>query len=267
MLQLPRRVGVPLVAWSVLNLCWFEYTGTHFDNWPAAILQAPVVPHLWYLYTLLGIYLFLPVLAGFFQIQNTGAQLLTVLCWFLGSSVAPLMYVFTGRVHVGLDWSFLPLYGGYVVVGALLFHKLPSTWLRLAPAAALWGISSAAIAYLTWSHSLAVGRADETFYAYSSPFVITAAIGAFCFIRVFFVRLMQMSPSLSRLTIALSKSSFGIYLIHVLVIFWFDLNGLNYNFINAWLAIPVTVVAVLAGSTMLTMLLARIPYLRGIVPG
>lgn len=267
MLQRVRRVGLPLVVWSVLYLCWFQYTGTLIDNWFSAILRAPVVPHLWYLYTLIGAYIFLPVLAGFYQIPNVGAQVLALLAWFAGSSIAPLVYALTGHIYVGLDWSFLSLYGGYLVLGAVLFHKLPARWLRLGPALALWGFSAAGIAYFTWWHSLVIGRAVETFYTYSSPLVITAAIGAFCSIRVFFSKYVQGSPVLSNWTFRLAKLSFGIYLVHVLVMFWLDLNGISYNFINPWLAIPVAALAVLAGSTVITVLLEKIPYVRAIVPG
>ena len=267
MMRRALRVGLPLAVWSVVYLCWFQYTGTLIDNWFASILRAPVVPHLWYLYILIGAYIFLPVLAGFYQLPNVSAQVLALLAWFIGSSLAPLAYALTSRVYVGLDWSFLSLYAGYMVLGAMLFHKLPAQWLKLWPAIVMWSVSTAGIAYFTWWHSLVVGRAVETFYTYSSPLVITAAIGAFCGIRVFFSTYVQGSTLLSRWTFKLAKLSFGIYLVHVLVMFWLDLNGISYNFINPWMGIPIATMAVLAGSTAITMLLEKIPYVRAIVPG
>src|SRR5262249_2400034 len=64
------RVIVPLIGWSVLYLLWFKYTGINYDDSVLTILKSPVVAHLGYLYTLIGAYLFLPVMAGFFQANS-----------------------------------------------------------------------------------------------------------------------------------------------------------------------------------------------------
>ena len=99
------------------------------------------------------------------------------------------------------------------------FHKLSAQWLKLWHVIVMWSVSAAGIAYFTWWHSLMVGRAVETFYTYSGSLVNTAAIGAFCGIRMFFSTYVQSSTLLSRWTFKLAELSSGIYLVHVLVMF------------------------------------------------
>ena len=65
------RVGLPLIVWSYAYFYWFRYTGTEFLHWTKSILRGPIIPHFWYLYTLLGAYLFLPVMIGFCQLKDT----------------------------------------------------------------------------------------------------------------------------------------------------------------------------------------------------
>ncbi|AVR98407.1 acyltransferase [Pseudoduganella armeniaca] len=83
------RIAVPLLGWSVLYLCWFRYTGDMRGDWLKRIVHGPVVAHLWYLYALAGAYLFLPVMAGFYQATAVRVQVFTLVFWFLGACVIP----------------------------------------------------------------------------------------------------------------------------------------------------------------------------------
>lgn len=95
------RITLPLFAWSFLYLLWFKYTGTNYDGWIVRILKSPVVPHLWYLYTLIGAYLFMPVMAGFFQLNDFKPQLVTLVSWFIGASIIPTIYLISGQEYLG----------------------------------------------------------------------------------------------------------------------------------------------------------------------
>lgn len=260
------RILVPLLAWSVIYLLWLEHAGQPTPHWIPRMIQAPVMGHLWYLYTLIGVYLFLPVISGFYRANPLKVQLFCLVFWFYGASVVPLEVALTGSEHVGVNWSFLSLYAGYLVVGALLYHHLPARpgAMLLGGAWAIWAVSVAAVAYLTWRRCTTLLRADETFYVYSSPLVLIGAIAAFVVLRDLFNR--RLPVLLSRLLTALSKVSFGVYLLHVLALFYFDTKGYDYRFINPWLAIPCLVLFTTASCALLVGLMQRIPLVRLIVP-
>lgn len=260
------RVGLPLVVWSVAYLYWFRYTGTEFPHWAKSILKSPVVPHFWYLYTLLGAYLFLPVMIGFCKITDVSSKVMTMVAWFVGASVVPTVYALTGKEYVGLNWGFMPLYAGYLIMGCFAYRWTRFNTMYISLAIFIWGASAALIAFFTWRHSVNVGAADETFYAYTSPFVVIGAISAFYALRAVSNRLAASRWFPSAILKKLGEVNFGVYLIHVMVMFWLDLRGFDYQFLNPWLAIPVVVIMIFILSASIIFLIQRLPLGRLIAP-
>jgi len=260
------RVGLPLIVWSVAYLYWFRYTGTEFPHWTKSILRAPVVPHFWYLYTLLGAYLFLPVMIGFCKITDTGSKVLTITAWFIGSSVVPTVYALTGKEYLGLNWGFMPLYAGYLVMGWFAYRWTRFGAARVLVASFVWALSAALVAILTWKHSIKVGAANETFYAYTSPFVITGAVSAFYVLRATAIAFAASKWFPSRMLRKLGEVNFGVYLIHVMVMFWWDLRGFDFQFINPWMAIPVVVLMTFLLSAAVIFVIQRLPFGKLIAP-
>lgn len=260
------RVGLPLLAWSLLYLLWFRHTGAHTPGWLRAIVKAPVVGHLWYLYTLIGAYLFLPVMAGFYQASAVRVQVFCLLFWFAGASVVPMVRALTGTDYVGIDWSFLPLYAGYMVAGALLYWHVPVNRLRTWLAGAVWAACTVAVMLLTWWRCVSLGHPDETFYVYSAPPVLLGAMAAFICLRAALGALAQRHAWLARCFVAGSNVSFGVYLLHVLALFWFDALGYDYRFINPWLGVPLLTLFTVTSCALTVRALQAIPVLRLIVP-
>jgi len=262
------RIGLPLLAWSVLYLLWFRHSGEHHRGWLAMIVAGPVVGHLWYLYALAGVYVFLPVLAAFHQAIPVRVQLFCLLFWFIAASLVPLETALTGRREVGIDWAALPLYPGYMALGALLYRHVPAVPRRagIACAWAAWLLLSAAVALATWWRSDILAHADETFYVYSSPLVALAAIAAFVCLRALCAAGVRPGSRLHRAVGLFANVSFGVYLSHVWVLFALDKFGIGYRFTNPWVAIPLLVLLAAALSALLVRLLQALPLVRAIVP-
>ena len=262
-----QRILIPLLAWSVLYLLWFRNAGQHHTAWLAHIIQAPVVAHLWYLYTLIGAYLFLPVIAGFYQSNAVPTQVFCLLFCFIGAAVVPLEIALTGHELVGISWVFLTLYAGYMAAGALLYWHCRTTPRRACLGAAIWAACAVAIAVLTWWRSDQLGHADEAFYVYSSPLVVLGALGAFVSLRALFGSIVAPGGRLHGFLTWFGNVSFGIYLLHVGVLFWLDRYGIDYQFTTPWVAIPVLSVATVMGCALVVRALQAIPGVRAIVPG
>lgn len=262
------RIGLPLIGWSLIYLLWLRYGGQHHRDWLGMIVSGPVMGHLWYLYALAGAYVFLPVLAVFHQALPVRMQLFSLLFWFVGASLVPLEIALTGRRLVGIDWGSLPLYPGYMALGALLYRHLPAVPRRggVAWAGVAWALLALAIALATWWRSDRVAHADETFYVYSSPLVLLAAIPAFVFARGLSAACIRPGSALQRAVAAFAGVSFGVYLSHVLVLFVLDGYGIDYRFVNPWLAVPLVTLLAAALSAVLVRIMQAIPLLRAIVP-
>lgn len=122
-----------------------------------------------------------------------------------------------------------------MVVGAWLYKfEVNSTAVRLA--VLIWVFSFAATALLTWMHSKELGKADETFYEYTSPFIVIGAAAAFISLRVFFNYVVRKGSYIYSTLIALGKVNFGIYLLHVMVILVLDMYGVDYKYLNPWIS-------------------------------
>jgi len=262
------RIGLPLLGWSVLYLLWFRHTGQHHTGWLGLIIAGPVIGHLWYLYALAGVYVFLPVLAAFHQTVPLREQLFCLVFWFIAACLVPLEVTMTGQRTVGIDWAALPLYPGYMAAGALLYRHLPAVPRRagLACAWAAWLALSAAVALATWWRSDQLAHADETFFVYSSPLVALAAIAGFVCLRALCTAGVRAGGRMERAIGLFANVSFGVYLSHVWVLFVLDAYGINYRFINPWAAIPLLVLLAAALSALLIRLLQALPLVRAIVP-
>lgn len=260
------RIGIPLIIWSILYLCWFKYTGTEVKHWLTSIMRAPIVPHFWYLYTLLGAYLFMPVMVGFCKINDKNSKIFTLIMWFIGASVVPTMYVITGKEYIGINWGFLSLYAGYIILGAMLIESKNATSRKIITSTIIWLTSTLLIAYLTWRYSLKTGMANETFYAYTSPFVAIGAISAFYSLRATIHKVSSHRLFPSATITKLGEVNFGVYLIHVMVMFWLDILGFDYQFTNPWIAIPCVVLMIFCVSAAIIFLIQRIPLVKNIAP-
>jgi surface polysaccharide O-acyltransferase-like enzyme len=263
------RIALPLLAWSVLYLLWFRHAGEHHHGWLATIVDGPVAGHLWYLYALAGVYVFLPVLAAFHQTIPLRVQLFCLLFWFIAASLVPLEIALTGRRVVGVDWAALPLYPGYMAIGALLYRHVPAVPRRaaIAGAWAAWFLLAVGIALATWWRSHILAHADEAFYVYSSPLVVLAAIPAFVCLRALCAAAVRPGSRVHRAVGFFANLSFGIYLSHVWVLLALDAwYGIDYRFANPWIAIPLLVLLAMALSALLVRALQALPVVRAIVP-
>lgn len=259
------RITIPLLVWSAIYSQWVVGAGA--GNWPLTILKSPVVYHLWYLYTLAGVYLFLPLFSGFYRTSTPSTRALVLTGWFVGACVLPHVASLTGTYWIGIDFSFMPLYAGYVVLGAVSYRDVPINARSALFAFVVWVSCSGLTAYLTcdWTH--ATGKPSEMFYENYAPLVVIAAVAAFITIRyVSSWSRLQAKPVRQAMSFV-ARMSFGVYLAHVLVIHSLQNSDMEFSFGNPWLEVPLNVLGVLCICLLFTAIVQRIPYLRAAVPG
>jgi surface polysaccharide O-acyltransferase-like enzyme len=266
------KILIPFVVWSLIYLFWFcgDYANKCTANLVSQLLLVKgTYYHLWFLYTLISIYLILPVLHLMFR-PGTDKKIL----WYL----IGLWLVFQPILTIAKQaWNFNinispPLATGFLcffVLGSLL-GEMPLSRPIVFSAATLWIIGTFATVEGTYLLTLSSGVYNGVFYDFVSMNVIIASVGAFILLRRIAEAGVFTSPRVQAVTRSLASASFGIYLVHILVmeilndrIPVFHLNSfIGYSL---W-SVPLVTTIVFLVSFLLVRGLQKIPVIKLIVP-
>jgi surface polysaccharide O-acyltransferase-like enzyme len=213
------RVALPLVTWSLVARIWIAVRDHHATAWSSFgrdLLAGPVFYHLWYVYVLLGLYLAIPLLRPLAAQATPTLRWYALGLWFLGTAVVPL-WTWWGGPSIGIPVLVVSTYVGYLLAGAWL-GAMPlgrrTAWELglLFLLAAVW--TTVATARLTGDEHLNV-----ILYSYDRPNVVVMALGAFVLLTgpqpAAWVARHPVTLALVR---AFAASSYGIYLLHPLLL-------------------------------------------------
>nr|WP_315187102.1 acyltransferase family protein [uncultured Albidiferax sp.] len=204
------KVLVPLLFWNIIYLQYISYFNGKKIDWLSMLNQAPMY-HLWFVYMIIGIYIFLPVLQAIFQIisNRRDLQIYLLILWLIINCLP--IYLPLPLLSMLQQTSFLG-YGGYFIIGGIITlnkNKKISTSLWTA----IYLTSVAITFFLTWNSSKQVNSLVETAYLYFSFNVILAAIASFTiFSRIY------INTYFSSVFRWISERSFLIFFIHVVIL-------------------------------------------------
>ncbi len=256
------KVFVPFLIWSVIYLLW---KGEGFNqpfsmkivaSYILKIVRGPRENHLWFFYALIGLYLFTPILRVF--VARAALRDLYYFCglWFLVVPVFSFLQEFT-PIKIGFELYFIAGYSGYFMLGHLLglFQYTRRQISGLVFLFLIFSIGTTALDYIVKS---------EYFVSYLSMNIVL--ITAFAFVLL---REVQIGDTLNNFLAPLSRASFGIYLVHVIVLA--ELEKLP--FISSWFSagssvymIPLLGLLGFLISFVVVAVIQKIPVLRWIVP-
>ncbi len=251
--------------WSLLyglwdGRAWIGVDGGGLLDWVREIVYSR--GHLWFIPMLVGIYAILPVLKGWTD-HATKKQVEYFLVLFLVLNIG----IFTLRiwnlpmtVNKFLDFFDIPLVGsyvGYFVLGYYLSrYALLSSKKKLCYLLGLAGAAGAAVV----SNILSLQRGTGVVAAYDvySVFTMLVCIALFVFFQE---KLSQKTwGARTRWWIKeLSANTFGIYLLHFLIIELLQLLGFDSMSVNNVVGIPLLAVVCFVISSVIISLLRRIP--------
>ncbi len=263
-----EKILLPFFFWSLV------YDYRHL--WPfrpealwqslLRILQENTSGHLWFFYTLIGLYLFLPLLNAFVQSADARLQRYALGLWFTATALFPLLDRLT-EVYPGFDLRMVTGYSGYLLLGYWLTHLGTGPRLRRR-AAALYAAGSLVTVLTVWRMSAAAGQVAAWGLGYLTPQVILMTGAAFFLLRTFAIRHeARLKSRLGRPVSALSRASFGIYLVHFIFIRLLGRVGISPLSLGpAWAAIPLFWGLVLGLSWLFVTLLQKTPLLRALTP-
>jgi len=214
------RILPPLLFWSVFYALWRAEMGVgHGSVWQAALamLQGPVYYHLWYLYAIIGIYLFMPFMAKVYQHSGPQEKRVFLGLWLAVSCLLPTFAQFAPALaNLTVTYELFSFMGfaGYAFLGAYVFehirlHGPGNAWVNLGG----FFVSGALTAAATHALSVLQGVPSQVFYSYMSPLVVLAAICAFRLLIALGGQLVWHSKLLAEL----SGCTLGLYCLHVFI--------------------------------------------------
>jgi len=225
--------------------------------------------HMWFLYSLIGIYLILPVLRLIIK-PNTDKKILWYLIglWLVfqpGLTIAKQFWGFRINLSAPLTTGFV----GFFILGYLLGQWTLSR-LMVVLSAVVWLLSSLATVVGTYLMTRNSGKFDGFFYDLVVLNVILDSAAAFMLIRWISEADVFASPKVHDFARWLASGTFGIYLIHVLVIEvlhdWIPGFHLDSFMGNPLWSIPLVSGIVFILSFLIVRVLQKIPVLERIVP-
>ena len=266
------KVVIPFIAWSLIYLGW--YCGNHAGTCTPPLIQNLLFVqgtyyHLWFMYSLIGIYLILPVLRLLVR-PETDRKILWYLIglWLVFQSALNFARYF-GDFKIGISAPLANGFVGFFILGYLLgpWKLSRSTGILIAVA---WVIATFATILGTYFLTKASGKFENYFYGFTTPNVILASVTGFLLLKWISETLDIASPKTRHFIRLLATASFGIYLVHVLVIEvlagW--LPGVHVDsFMGhpAW-SVPLVVTIVFIVSFLIVFGMQKVPVLNRIVP-
>ena len=262
------RIVYAFLFWSVIYVLVTEGVGQGPKVAFLSVLKGP--PHFWFLYVLIGIYLVLPVLKSIAAQEkafNYFVELAFITTFVIPSIFGHLAWFSQSGMQVLADYydgfGLSSLYFiTYFVLGHWLFSRPISCRMRkvIYLLAALSVVGS--VVGTRWL-SFRLGFCHGFFYDDLHPFVLIQGVAVFVFLKD---RFRDLSPRLSRIVVRLSSYSFGIYLVHPLVMYLCTNHvGVSSSACHVIWFVPIYIIIIFILSYLLVKLISMIPFMRKFV--
>ena len=263
------RIVTAFVFWSALYAA-YAYFFNKCALSTAVTLFFSGHYHMWFLFMIVGLYLIVPLLRPIAQNETLLRYflLLALVFNFLLPQLGALLSLFSWPLYSSylslsgmLYYHFTLGFAAYFMLGRYLSRK------ELSPKAARWcyalGVAGLIVTVVMTSYaSRRLGTATVLFYNYDSVGVLLMCLAVFVFARrhLNFPSLGEKGHARIR---ALSRWSFGAYLVHPLFIETFDqFLGVNTLSCNAFFSVPLLTLLIGTLSFLVSALLSRVPIVN-----
>lgn len=262
------KIIVPFLFWSMIYIArgiFFKFRSgediTIIDVLKFIFLKlvTGASVHLWYVYLIIGLYLFFPIIGK----------------WIHGSSLRDIRYfiiiwIITIFVQLPFINSYFPKinllyfsgYIGYPILGYFLSKTNGSFWKKNGFQLLFFLIGS--LITILGAYFMAIQKTGkyQSFYGYLTPNVLLTSIAIF----LLFKNRLSFKSNPPALLLFFSKYSYGIYLVHLLVLWILRMVGISQNFINPIIGIPMTSLWCLVFSALIIWTVNKMPmgkYISG----
>ena len=264
------RVVIPFLFWSLVYV-WYSWYNEEItfgaDAWANTkqvlhLLKYGSSYHLWYVYMLIGLYFFIPVIGKFVRNAPEKEILYFLIVWF---AVMLITQPYLTRYNPAVDMHYFAGYAGYLVLGHYLAFKdfnvkYLGRWMILLFVFSIILIavgSRLLIQYPSWPGTM--------LYEPVNPAVLTLSASIFIIVKL---TVTKMPPVITRMRDFAGKYNYGIYLAHALVLYFLDDPfGISYKLCTPIIAIPLTALICFLITLLLVWIVNKIPFIGKWVSG
>jgi surface polysaccharide O-acyltransferase-like enzyme len=245
------RVVFPFLIWSVLYDMFPWFTGvigcepsviTRFfvyaGNSPSQAFSdsfhnvlmipfnfAPMCTHMWYIYMLIGLYLFMPIFSAWIERATDKQKRLYLYMWGL-TLFMPYVYEYVSKYILGsCPWNgrfdlfyYFAGFNGYLLLGHYLSKGNNWSILKTVLISASLFAVGYAVTYIGFGHKVADPKSTEEqielFFLYCTPNVVLMTIAVFLLVQKVKIN----NQVFVNLFANLTKLGFGIYMVHYFLI-------------------------------------------------
>ena len=194
--------------------------------------------HMWYIYMLIGLYLYLPIFSAWVEKANKRQKEIFLALWAL-STLLPYFNEYVSRYAFGTcEWNSFSLFyyfagfSGYMLLGHYIQHYIHWSWTKTLSVALPLLIAGFWVTYSGYTYIMELPDKTpeqvELFWTYNTPNVAMMTIA--CFLMIYRIRI-QAESRLAAWLSNLTTCGFGIYMIH----YFFVCVGYD---AGAWLHLP-----------------------------
>ncbi|MFD2244774.1 acyltransferase [Pontibacter ruber] len=252
-----KRIFIPFFFWSAVYLvAKFPIKELRIQD-VANVLLYGASYQFWYVYVVAGIYLLMPFIKPFLEKTDPG-----LLKWLFVIWLTCFTIPFFIKEGIVLTTNQFILYSGYVATGYILSDFLRKKRLtgkqRIIAYAAFAGGTLLTFAG-THFLSLKEGRLITTFYESTMPHIFLKAVGTFVLL---FDLAVLLSAKAAKLVNWMSKYSFGVFMVHPLVLDHILVSrlGITTSYMHPIVGIFLSSFLGLGISYLLIYLLSRLPF-------
>jgi len=274
--RLPKIV-IPLIAWSIIYVLYASYhtdkgiSGMDVKEQLKTFLEGPVIYHFWFLYMMIGIYLLYPIINLFITSAKKVHIEYFLIVWFLTNCIFATIEILFD-LSIGIDLSFFTGYVGYFILGYYLYtYTFTQKQLN---SAYLLGVAGFLLSAL-FPYLCILLNFENRGSLIESDFTIDIVLVEIALFLWFKNRTYNEDSTgvLKKSISEISKESFGIYLVHVLLMQALFENDLTLfpkfaNMVGTWhptWGIPLKALIILILSYAVTKLISQVPFIRKIV--
>jgi surface polysaccharide O-acyltransferase-like enzyme len=262
------RVFFPILFWMIVYWIyrWIQLSPKSQPHSSGSIIQwginlflkEGISKHFWYIYMILVIYIFVPFIGKGIRKLNRKIILYILLGWiiltFACRSIPLNLYNWSGDYISKIFGYFL--FSGYIVLGYFL-SKISVITTKIKIYAIAVFISSILVsAFLTFYFSRQVHGLDLTIYSYLSINTIIQSLAIFIVVSGSNIK----NNTISMFLTTVSDYSFGIYLVHIMVLGIFFNNGIFWTMAHPLVSIPLVTLLTLVTSFVIIYILRKIPF-------
>lgn len=259
------RIGVPFIVWSMIQLIWKVKLGKltiecSISAFISALVNSKIENVYWFFIPLFAVYLSIPILSTL--VKESRAFQYMIGLGFLTYSVLPTACaVFGITYNNGLNF---PLTGGYILYVLLGYYFSTQDFSkRQRYIMYILAILGAGLRYFSTVFLTVGDQMYQTFWGYLNFPTVFLAVGVFVFFRYWGLKPFFHNPKVEKCISKISSTSFGIYLIHMIImnIFWMygvNVRGIKWRILGAPLIYIICFVCV--------KIMQKLPILNKMIP-